>query len=115
MTDYTPFDFERAEWMTQAACRHHDTSLWFPERGDPTDQAKRICASCPVREECLNYAIGIPNLVGIFGGLSTRERRQHRQTNTFIRHGTATGYNHMRTYKTMILYHGMMPNMISRP
>jgi len=96
MTDYTPFDYQPAEWMRHAACRHHNTNLWFPERGDPTDQAKNICSTCPVRNDCLNYAIAIPNLVGIWGGLSTRERRKHRQTRLFIRHGTPTGYNQHR-------------------
>ena len=97
VTDYNyTFDFDPAPWMRHAACRHHPTHLWFPERGDPVEEAKAICATCPVQQDCYNYAINIPNLVGIWGGTSGRERRQTKSSQRPIRHGTETGYNQHR-------------------
>jgi WhiB family redox-sensing transcriptional regulator len=99
MTDINPsFIFDPAPWMRDAACKPHPTEWWFPERGDPTEQAKIICHTCPVRLDCLNYALNIPSLVGIWGGMSGKERRQIRSKPTKpIRHGTPTGYHqHLR-------------------
>jgi WhiB family redox-sensing transcriptional regulator len=39
-------------------------------------RAKRICASCPVRRDCLDYAVRIREPHGIWGGLNEVERRQ---------------------------------------
>lgn len=88
--------FEQDEsWKVRAACRDSDTRLFFPERGDPVQEAKAICADCSVRTECLEYALAIPNCVGIWGGLSGRERRVFRREagrRKKIPHGTVTGY-----------------------
>jgi WhiB family redox-sensing transcriptional regulator len=63
-------------WMHDALCRGQDPDLFFPERGVPTTEAKAICARCPVRYDCREYAIEhrIPN--GIWGGLSGRDRKK---------------------------------------
>ena len=95
---YAAFTHQPTPWMEHAACKPHPTEWWFPKRGDPVDQAKIICHTCPVRIDCLNYALIIPNLVGIWGGMSGRERRDIRSTpKKPIRHGTRTGYHqHLR-------------------
>ena len=49
--------------------------MFFPGRGEPTEPARRICASCPVRQPCLDYAIGHGIVHGIWGGLTERDRR----------------------------------------
>jgi len=58
-----------------AACRGTDLDLFFPERGEAAGPARRICARCPVRQPCLEYALSNPITHGIWGGLTDRERR----------------------------------------
>jgi WhiB family redox-sensing transcriptional regulator len=70
-------------WQWRAACRGEDAALFFapnhpepkPERLARERQAKAICASCPVRMECLEYAVRIKEAHGIWGGLNELERR----------------------------------------
>lgn len=63
-------------WMADAACRGLDPALFHPGRGEDTTAAKAICARCPVRAECLDYAMGDPREKhGVWGGRSERERR----------------------------------------
>jgi WhiB family transcriptional regulator, redox-sensing transcriptional regulator len=68
-------------WQDRAACRGMDASLFFgsdeetpPGRGIRERRAREICASCPVRRDCLNYAIGNSIRDGIWGGLNEAER-----------------------------------------
>jgi hypothetical protein len=49
--------------------------VFFPGRGEPAGPARRICASCPVRQPCLDYAISHAITSGIWGGLTERDRR----------------------------------------
>lgn len=67
-------DLDRS-WVADAACRHIDTHLMYPHRGESAAQAKAVCARCPVRAECLEWALAVPEKFGIWGGLSERERR----------------------------------------
>jgi len=52
-----------------------DLEVFFPGRGEPAEPARRICASCPVRQPCLDYAISHGIVHGIWGGLAERDRR----------------------------------------
>jgi hypothetical protein len=52
--------------------------LFFPGRGESAEPARRVCASCPVRQQCLDYAIGHGIVHGIWGGLTERNRRAQR-------------------------------------
>lgn len=66
---------QRPSWMAWASCAFVDPDLWYPhDKGDPGVVAKRICYSCPVREECLEYALANDESHGIWGGLSRQER-----------------------------------------
>jgi WhiB family transcriptional regulator, redox-sensing transcriptional regulator len=67
---------EDRDWMLEARCLDADPEAFFPEKGGSTREAKRICAACPVREECLDYALTHDERFGIWGGLSERERRR---------------------------------------
>ena len=72
------------EWRDLAACNAHDPSLFFPagETGPAAEQirqAKRICASCEVQEDCLGYAIETNQAAGVWGGLTEDERRPVRR------------------------------------
>ena len=64
-----------ARWRELAACRGTDLNLFFPGRGESADPARQVCAACPVREPCLDYAISNAITHGIWGGLTERERR----------------------------------------
>jgi len=63
-------------WQADALCAQTDPEAFFPEKGGSTRDAKRICASCEVRAECLEYALQNDERFGIWGGLSERERRK---------------------------------------
>ncbi|WP_424935316.1 MULTISPECIES: WhiB family transcriptional regulator [Bacteria] len=67
---------ESLSWQTDALCAQTDPEAFFPEKGGSTRDAKRICASCDVRGECLEYALANDERFGIWGGLSERERRK---------------------------------------
>lgn len=71
------------DWRTQAACVGHDPEMWFPVPGDAADKAKRICRGCPVRRDCLFFALRHPTATrcGIWGGTSRTERDELRQWN----------------------------------
>jgi hypothetical protein len=68
------------EWRERAACRGQDPDLWYPERGADVSIAKAICAGCPVRADCLAFALGNGEHHGIWGGLSERQRRRMRRS-----------------------------------
>lgn len=63
-------------WQDRALCAEVDGDAWFPEKGGSTRQAKKVCRSCEVRAECLEYALAHDERFGIWGGLSERERRK---------------------------------------
>lgn len=70
-----------SNWQERAACRDEDPELFFPvsETGPGARQvaaAKAVCAGCPVRAECLEYALDIGLDHGIFGGTTDGERRK---------------------------------------
>ena len=62
-------------WRELAACRGTDLEVFFPERGESAGPARQVCAACPVRQPCLDYAITNRITHGIWGGLTERERR----------------------------------------
>jgi len=65
------------DWEKQAACAVSDPELFFPNPSEPADEAKRICARCPVSEQCLEKALRTgDNEHGIRGGLSPRQRQK---------------------------------------
>ena len=66
-------------WQQHALCAQTDPEAFFPEKGGSTREAKAVCQSCEVREECLEYALANDERFGIWGGLSERERRRLRR------------------------------------
>ncbi len=63
-------------WMAEGNCRIHPPSVFFPSDGVGVDRARRICASCPSIEPCLEYALEHRIDHGVWGGTSERERRR---------------------------------------
>ena len=72
-----------AEWRERAACLQYPAVLFFgmedvetpAEKRGREERAKRVCAGCEVRAECLEYALGTKEPYGIWGGLTEIERR----------------------------------------
>jgi WhiB family redox-sensing transcriptional regulator len=67
---------EELSWQERALCAQTDPEAFFPEKGGSTREAKKVCVSCEVRAECLEYALAHDERFGIWGGLSERERRR---------------------------------------
>jgi WhiB family transcriptional regulator, redox-sensing transcriptional regulator len=67
---------EEMSWQERALCAQTDPESFFPEKGGSTREAKRICISCEVKDDCLEYALANDERFGIWGGLSERERRR---------------------------------------
>jgi WhiB family redox-sensing transcriptional regulator len=69
-------------WERKPACATADPRVFFPEDADgnpvedgpEADTARRICAQCPLRDQCLQWALSVGVPAGIWGGHSTRER-----------------------------------------
>ena len=64
------------EWQYEAACRDLDTELFFHPEGERGStrrrraaNAKAICATCPVIEQCRSYALAAQEPYGIWGGM----------------------------------------------
>lgn len=79
------FDPASERWRLEAACRDTDPQLFFPTgttgpAAEAIAHAKSICAICPVRRPCLEYALRTQQDNGIWGGLSEEERRSLRET-----------------------------------
>lgn len=77
---------DEEDWRYQAACAGVDTDLFFPVGVGPearaqTAQAKAMCARCPVRADCLEFALDTDQQFGVWGGLAEEERealKKHR-------------------------------------
>ncbi len=75
----------RETWKHDALCRGEQRRYFFPpswsERRDEKErrerQAKALCQQCPVRSDCLDFAISTNESFGIWGGLNELERRHH--------------------------------------
>jgi WhiB family redox-sensing transcriptional regulator len=64
------------EWMQRGLCREIPPAVFFPSDGVGVEAARRICANCPVKEPCLEYALAFRIDHGVWGGCSERERRR---------------------------------------
>lgn len=63
-------------WATYAACKGEHGMIFFPQNKREEAAAVAICASCPVREECLDHAIATNERFGVWGGLTEKERKR---------------------------------------
>jgi WhiB family redox-sensing transcriptional regulator len=63
-------------WMHQARCRGAQPTEFFPSDGLGVESAQHVCTGCPVRGECLEYALLNRIEHGVWGGASERERRR---------------------------------------
>jgi len=61
-------------WMDAAECKGAPIDMFFLSRGEDARPAQSMCKSCPVRVECIQYALNTNCYEGIFGGLTHRGR-----------------------------------------
>lgn len=73
-------DLRHMVWMDEGLCAETDPEAFFVEKGGDTSAAKRVCFACPVRSECLAFAMetesrpGYVGRFGVWGGTSAKER-----------------------------------------
>ena len=72
-------------WAARALCADWDPAAFFPPGDDATQETRDICAACPVRAQCLAYAVTANERFGIWGGLDPQER--HTLRKRLQRHG----------------------------
>jgi WhiB family redox-sensing transcriptional regulator len=66
-----------SDWRRKALCLGHDPQMWYPVDSGGVEAAQ-ICTECPVRLDCLAWALEHNESDGIWGGVSARRRRQMR-------------------------------------
>ena len=85
VTATSPVKWDVDKWRRSAACSSLDTNLFFPDpEGGPETipmiaSAKAVCAECPVKQSCLEFAIRTRQLDGVWGGHTPEERRSIRR------------------------------------
>ena len=62
--------------MGRASCSGKSPDVFFPSDGVGVLRAQKICADCPVINECLEYALANHIAHGVWGGASERRRRR---------------------------------------
>ena len=75
-----PTTWNSEEWREFGSCRKLDTNMFFPigqtgEAEIKIARAKNVCVPCPVRQQCLEFAITTNQEYGVWGGHSEEERR----------------------------------------
>lgn len=78
-------EFSRQEsWMETALCREIGGDFWHPDEGEgqtyATNRALEICRDCPVRVQCLSYAMNNNEMLGVWGGTTPSERKRMRRS-----------------------------------
>jgi len=76
--------YEDTTWRVAALCRGDDAVFFFApshlerkeERGIRETNARALCARCPVRDECLEFALSSGEPHGIWGGLNELQRHR---------------------------------------
>jgi WhiB family redox-sensing transcriptional regulator len=64
------------QWRSKAACQGLDPEIFYPLDDEDAEEAKTVCATCPVGEACLEHALGYREKEGVWGGATERERRR---------------------------------------
>lgn len=70
-------DGEYPSWQDDALCAQiGGDETWFPDKGGSPRAAKRMCARCDVRPECLETALANREEYGVYGGTTAAERKR---------------------------------------
>ena len=75
---------ENDHWRSDSACRDTDPDLFFPvgttgQALVQIERAREVCNQCPVKRDCLEFALETNQDSGIWGGTSEEERRAIRR------------------------------------
>ena len=76
LDDLIPY---RPSWMRRGACRGLGVDAFFAEDKATQAGARAVCEDCPVRAECLDFALGDRTVTGIWAGTDDRQRRAIRR------------------------------------
>jgi len=68
-----------SQWHKQAACRGHGPDDFVRGPKFTYDDVRALCETCPVREQCLEFALADGTLTGLWGGTTDAERREIRR------------------------------------
>lgn len=71
---------EPEPWMANALCTQVDPEVFFPEKPDTPELARKICGSCDVIEQCREYALRTRPRHGIWAGMTLRQRNKIKVT-----------------------------------
>jgi len=94
MIDLPSIGWTPQPWREHAACKGEPVDVWFSTQGHGVTIAKRICNTCPVRLECLRWAVDEQINHGIYGARTPRERQVLRRGHTNLAVcGTIEGAN----------------------
>ena len=85
-TTEVPSTMPSTGWMKRAHCADEAPETFFPSDGVGVLRAQKICARCPVLEDCLEYALANHISHGVWGGASERQRRRLQHTRQLDRH-----------------------------
>lgn len=79
-TKHSPvFAIDYQAWMDDGLCTQGDANLWHGETPEEVFEARRICRSCPVMLECLQFALDREQTggsFGVWGGHTAQQRRE---------------------------------------
>ena len=75
-TNVSLLDFDDRPWAAYGSCRGADPDLFFPGPDGTADEGIKVCGGCPVREECLAWALETRMSYGVWGGTTERDRRR---------------------------------------
>lgn len=67
------------DWTEEARCRDRDPDEFFRRGAAQSRGAIRVCRGCPVKDDCLSYAVEHGVDFGVWGGLTERQRRAHQR------------------------------------
>lgn len=70
----------REPWTAEALCAETDPDIFYPPQGGSPREAKLVCLGCPVRVQCLDFALRNHERWGIWGGLTEHEREGLRRS-----------------------------------
>ena len=73
------FTYVGQPWRREASCKDKDPDIFFPGQSESNHRAIAICSDCPVRIDCLEYAIETKESFGIWGGLLPQDRAYVRE------------------------------------
>ncbi|MEZ5380859.1 MAG: WhiB family transcriptional regulator [Microthrixaceae bacterium] len=63
-------------WQRRASCAGLDSAIFYPPSDDEASRAKAVCAECPVRIDCLEFAVTVREKDGVWGGFTAIERQR---------------------------------------